>query len=221
MIKKSKKIMASMLLALSLMAILPTTNVLAVDRSLTQEENSKYIQFINNECTQTSWNNSIYYNKNTGKYYLVILSDDYGLTMAKNKGGGNGYYGKEDGSLAQNEWIYNDIIPSQCSWWYFGSDYKGVTGYQTINGKYYYFNKDGDLFTGWKKRATDGGEPSKDWKERLANSRWFYYGEDGVIKEGWVNSGGKWYYIYSNGVMASDTTTPDGYHVDKNGVWVS
>lgn len=30
---------------------------------------------------------------------------------------------------------------------------------------------------------------------------------------------GKWYYLNEDGWMLKDTNTPDGYHVDANGVW--
>ena len=31
---------------------------------------------------------------------------------------------------------------------------------------------------------------------------------------------GKWYYAYSSGALAINTTTPDGYRVNANGEWV-
>lgn len=62
-----KKIMTSVLLAISLMTILPTTNALA----LTQEENKQYYDFITKECTQTSWDKSVY--EKDGVYYLLAL----------------------------------------------------------------------------------------------------------------------------------------------------
>lgn len=30
---------------------------------------------------------------------------------------------------------------------------------------------------------------------------------------------GKWYYFNDASLMTTDTTTPDGYYVDINGVW--
>ena len=30
---------------------------------------------------------------------------------------------------------------------------------------------------------------------------------------------GKWYYLNEDGWMLKDTTTPDGFYVDENGVW--
>lgn len=286
MIKKSKKLMTSLLLALSLIAVFPVSNAFATDSSIQKEntvnhsvkddttlkldgpklkentdnsyfknyidytllpsddpirkeiesnpilkEYRDYERFIKNQCIPTE-NDSIVYNPNDGKYYGTGASQEYGFAKPSNshvtdaKPGNSQvtevYYASDDGSLVKDKWVFTTNSSTDGTHWeYYGSDYKGVTGYQTINGKHYYFGSTGNLFAGWKKRAADGGEPSKDWKERLANSRWYYYGEDGEMKEGWVSSGGKWYYIYSNGLMASDTTTPDGYRVDKNGVWTS
>ena len=36
----------------------------------------------------------------------------------------------------------------------------------------------------------------------------------------WILDKGKWYYVAGDGVMATNTTVPGGYRVDKNGVWV-
>ena len=30
---------------------------------------------------------------------------------------------------------------------------------------------------------------------------------------------GKWYYLNEDGWMLKDTTTPDGFYVDADGVW--
>ena len=36
----------------------------------------------------------------------------------------------------------------------------------------------------------------------------------------WVKSGSYWYYLGSSGAMLTNTTTPDGYHVDSEGRWI-
>ena len=51
-----------------------------------------------------------------------------------------------------------------------------------------------------------------------------YSQPDGSIKEGWINSDqgihhGVWYYVYSDGKVAEDTITPDGYRVNRIGIW--
>lgn len=48
---------------------------------------------------------------------------------------------------------------------------------------------------------------------------YFYANSDGTVYDGWVKSGGKYYYIYE-GMMMRNCRTPDGYYVDKNGVWI-
>lgn len=219
MIKKSKKIMSSLLLALSLITILPTSNALAAtivenehNRTLTIAENDKYKDFIENECAPTD-NKYVYYNKKDGKYYGLVHTNEFGIrTKPKYSGVPTGHYAQEDGSLVKDTWLLQD----NGYWYYFDSNYNEVYGYQIIDGNKYYFNKYGILLTGWERRSKDD-DVTANWRDK----HWYYYGEDGVMKEGWINSSGKWYYIYSDGLMAYDTTTPDGYHLDKNGLWTS
>ena len=42
---------------------------------------------------------------------------------------------------------------------------------------------------------------------------------NGQVQTGWQQIDGKWYYLNEDGWMLKDTNTPDGYHVDANGVW--
>ncbi|EKQ51794.1 MULTISPECIES: putative cell wall binding protein [unclassified Clostridium] len=145
-----------------------------------------------------------------GRHYQVYRDFDT-LVAHINKSKKTGdYYAKEDGTLASNEWIKDEGNV----WYYYGADFKSVKGYQTINGNKYYFSKYGTLFIGWKAKALVEGT-----KTNYKDKTLYYFGEDGAIKEGWINYNGKWYYIYSDGLMATDTTI-DGYYVNKNGVWV-
>ncbi|MCB6417062.1 choline-binding protein D, partial [Faecalimonas umbilicata] len=41
----------------------------------------------------------------------------------------------------------------------------------------------------------------------------------GAMKTGWYQVSGKWYYSYSSGALAVNTTI-DGYTVNANGEWV-
>jgi len=55
-----------------------------------------------------------------------------------------------------------------------------------------------------------------------SGEQWFYYREDGTMAcNYWVKTNEKWYYLGSDGVMLKDTVTPDGYRLDKSGVWIS
>ena len=118
------------------------------------------------------------------------------------------------------------------------------TGWQKINGTWYYYNANGNAVKGWVK---DGGA----WYYLKSNgamatgwvkdgSAWYYMNSSGAMQTGWVHTGGKWYYMHSTGSMAFNQwietngkwyyVTSDGsiavnttigtYKVDENGVWV-
>lgn len=52
------------------------------------------------------------------------------------------------------------------------------------------------------------------------NNKWYLLGKSGDMLTGWQMANDKWYYLNPSGDMLSDTVTPDGYRVDKNGEWV-
>lgn len=206
MIKKSKKIMAGLLFALSLVTIVPANNAFA--EMATGEERQEYLNFIKNECKEIDTN--LYYCPKDGKYYKVAHTAN-GPQKPKNEDVGQ-YFTNEDGSIIYNQWKQVKIPgKDKYAWRYFGSDGKCLEGYQTIDGKKYYFSKklEGNinsyLKTNW-------------WRDH--DYQWRYSYPDGSIKEGWLNYNGNWYYIYSDALMAKDTITPDGYRVNSKGVWV-
>ncbi len=58
-----------------------------------------------------------------------------------------------------------------------------------------------------------------EWK--LVDGSWRYYNENGVMaKSCWIQTNGYWYYVGADGALYVSTTTPDGYKVDANGVWI-
>lgn len=73
-----------------------------------------------------------------------------------------------------------------------------------INGRWYFFNANGYMLTGWVQ-----------WK-----GAWYFLNADGGMATGWVQSKGLWYYMSGSGSMLSNTRTPDGYYVNGDGVWV-
>lgn len=58
------------------------------------------------------------------------------------------------------------------------------------------------------------------WVERGAETGWQYLNDDGTKASGWVLDDEKYYYIGDKGYMLTNTTTPDGFKVNSDGVWV-
>ncbi len=100
----------------------------------------------------------------------------------------------DDGTFPHSEWVY-----------------------LTWNGHsdWYYFDVDGWMEDGWL----------------FWNNNWYYLhtkydNTRGHMYTGWHEIDGKWYYFNTAsdkgtlGAMLANTTTPDGYKVDANGVWI-
>lgn len=75
--------------------------------------------------------------------------------------------------------------------------------------------KDG---TGWWYQRADGSYPKSQWES--VNGAWYYFNNSGYMQTGWIQDNGKYYYLNSSGVMLTNCTTPDGYKLDSNGVWI-
>uniref|UniRef100_UPI0025D2C79D CAP domain-containing protein n=1 Tax=uncultured Clostridium sp. TaxID=59620 RepID=UPI0025D2C79D len=76
-----------------------------------------------------------------------------------------------------------------------------ATGWQLINGNWYYMYNSGAMATGWQ----------------LINGNWYYMYNSGAMTTGWQLINGNWYYMYNNGAMAKNTII-DGWKIDSNGV---
>ena len=72
---------------------------------------------------------------------------------------------------------------------------------------------------GWWYKRTDGTYPKAEWLED--KGKWYFFDQEGYMKKGWIFWKEKWHYLGENGDMLVDTTTPDGYKVDKEGVYVA
>ena len=53
----------------------------------------------------------------------------------------------------------------------------------------------------------------------LYKNKWYYLNADGSMMTGWTLYNNQWYFLKKDGDMAVDETTPDGYKVDKDGIW--
>lgn len=96
------------------------------------------------------------------------------------------------------------------SWYYFGANYYAQRGWQLIDGKWYYLDPDtATMKTGWVN----------------LNGIWYYLSEStGEMKKGWVQTSpnGPMYYLDINtGAMWCNAVTPDGSYVGADGARVT
>ena len=106
-------------------------------------------------------------------------------------------------------WIQKDG-----KWWAFGSDGYLKTGwvFDGASGKWYLLNEKTGMQIGWYYDES---------------GRFWYYLDpaSGAMLTGWQFINGKWYYLSKTsgavplGSMYREIRTPDGYYVDKDGVW--
>ena len=133
------------------------------------------------------------------------------------------YYFDKNGKMAVDTWIgeyYVDAsgawvkdkqketdkwIQSSGRWWYRHADGSYTRSeWEYIGGKWYYFDQNGWMVTGWQK----------------VKGSWYYMESNGAMVSSdwkWINS--KCYYFDKNGKMAADTWI-DGSYVDASGVWI-
>ena len=74
---------------------------------------------------------------------------------------------------------------------------------------YYFLGSDGTMLTGW---LTD------------ANNKTYYLGTEswniGRMARGWEKIGDKYYYFNTDGLLVTNSVTPDGYKLDATGAWI-
>lgn len=109
---------------------------------------------------------------------------------------------------AIGKWV-NDSV----GWWYqFPDGHYPRNDWQYLDyngiGKWYYFDNDGYMVVGWL-----------DWNNRRYYLNPISNGWRGGMETGWILIENKWYYFSETGELLKNTVTPDGYMVDKDGVW--
>ena len=101
----------------------------------------------------------------------------------------------------------------------FGSKY----GWVQSNGKWYYYDKLGNLKTGWIKYKDQwyylksNGEMATGWVK--VDNKWYYLKSSGEMATGWAKVDNKWYYLKSNGEMAIGWAKVDNkwYYLKSSG----
>ena len=93
-------------------------------------------------------------------------------------------------------------------------DGEKATGFQTIGGKTYYFNRKGIMQTGWK---TIGGKKYCFTGAGVMRTHWqtlggktYYFDETGAMQTGFLHLNGDTYYLGSSGSMRKGWRTIDG-----------
>lgn len=71
---------------------------------------------------------------------------------------------------------------------------------------------------GWWYCNADRSYTTNDWQ--YIDNLWYCFDENGYMKTGWILYKDAWYYCGESGAMLVNTTTPDGYYVNGDGVWV-
>lgn len=179
------------------------------------------------------------------EYYLF---DNQGI-MQTNKEFGNRYYG-EDGKAVRNKWVqssggyryYNDY----CSYYRGGTGPDGTeyADLEEIDGKYYAFDSNGYMKTGWVYQwdtwyyfNANGSRASNQWIDdtyyvdadgSMLTNEWIddsnYVGSDGKkTKNTWEAVSGGWKCVQGDGTYAtSKICLVDGYYYafDFNGLMV-
>lgn len=109
---------------------------------------------------------------------------------------GNWQYNDSTGNPVKNMWVQN---------YYLDSNENMATGWLDYNGSWYYLGYDGAKKTDWQ----------------LVNGSWYYLDGEGRMQTGWMRdlNTGKYYYLNTNGTMASNTTI-SGYKLGADGAWI-
>ena len=149
------------------------------------------------------------------------------------------HYYATSGAL-QTGWLKDGNV-----WYYLeGKEGTMLVGLHQVNGKYYYFNSSGSMQTGWKwfdnhYRYFDAtGDMKTGWiKDKgiwyylnpedgimliglnKVNSDHYYFDTTGAMQTGWKQVDGNWYYFQADGSLLKNSTTPDGYKVNEEGIW--
>ena len=108
------------------------------------------------------------------------------------------YYLKEDGQMAQSEWIYDS---SYQAWYYLKSD--GSYAKNAWQGAYYL--------------KSNGKMAQSEWVYDASYQAWYYLKSDGsYVYSAWQGN----YYLKSDGKMAKNERVDGGrYYVDATGLW--
>lgn len=126
---------------------------------------------------------------------------------------------------AAEDGYWND---TDAGWRYITSTGKAVAGRLAfIDGKWYRFDSDGIMQTGWYQLpnsgiwyyfTSSGAAVINDWQK--VGDKWYYFDEAGYMVTGWHEIDGTWYYFYENGALKTGwlMRSSKWYYLNDNGV---
>ena len=138
------------------------------------------------------------------------------------------YLGEPSQMLTSDEILPQKIVPGwnqiDGKWFYYDTNGNMVKGWVKDNGKWYYLNKEtGEMKTGW---VQDGGSwyylygsgaMATGWVN--VNDVWYYLSSSGAMLTGWQKDGSTWYFLKGSGAMAANEWC-GGYWLSGSGAWV-
>lgn len=104
-----------------------------------------------------------------------------------------------------------DWVQNSGRWQYQQASGSCIKGrFQRLSGKWYMFDADGYMVTGWYNLPgtsnwyylqPDGSAVISDW---VFDNGWYYIGSDGIMITGWRQIDGVWYYFRESGRMCNN-----------------
>jgi hypothetical protein len=135
-------------------------------------------------------------------------SNSHGHGHGGSSGGGSGSSNRRSSSVSTLSSSAGTWVKDAHGWWLnYGAGNYAKNTWVFKDSKWYYFNADGYMYTSWLH----------------INNNWYYLHDDGHMNIGWLltENTHKWYYFDANGAMWYNATTPDGYYVNNDGVYVA
>ena len=153
----------------------------------------------------------------------------------------NHYYYFTGSGAMKTGWLKDKEL-----WYYLDKEGIMLTGLQEIDGSRYYLNANGAMQIGWKWLdnhyyyfASSGAMKTGWFKDKglwyylnpeegvmltglqEINGASYYLNASGAMETGWKQLNGNWYYFQTNGSLLRNGTTPDGYKVNRDGIWAT
>lgn len=111
------------------------------------------------------------------------------------------------------------------SYYFYDDNGYPYTGFCTIGSTTYYFNSSGVMQTGWQQvngtwyYFDSQGAMQTGWQQ--IGGSWYYFNTSGAMQTGWLKVGGSWYYLESSGKMLANTSkviNGKTYYFNSSGV---